>query len=248
MAAVLLSLCAAQGQKPTAVQAQASANESRPAVVPSLSPAQQTELTRAKAAAAEILARPEFQPPQQTWWDRLKSKLLDLIARFFMGVDRVTTSQPWVGRLLVWTLFLGAAVGVLVWLLRTVRRQHLRVATGDAAQAKSELSHATEEWQRLADRHASDRAWREAIHALYWAAIVHLEQRRAWRHNPSRTPREYVRLLKAGSEEQTELRGLTRMLEKTWYGQREAQAEEFHEARQSFERIAHVEKLAGDRA
>ena len=43
----------------------------------------------------------------------------------------------------------------------------------------------------------------------------------------SRTPREYLRLLKAGSAEQRELRGLTSALEQSWYGQREANAEEF---------------------
>ena len=67
---------------------------------------------------------------------------------------------------------------------------------------------------------------------------MHLERRRAWRHNPSRTPREYVRLLKTGSAEQRELRGLTSALEQSWYGQREANAEEFGAAKESFERLA----------
>jgi hypothetical protein len=47
-----------------------------------------------------------------------------------------------------------------------------------------------------------------------------------------------VRLLKTGSAEQRELHGLTGALEQSWYGQREANAEEFSAARESFERLA----------
>jgi hypothetical protein len=216
--------------------------------------AQAAEFAQAQAAAREILARAEFQPVHQTWWDRLKAKMWGWIAQLFLGIDHATTAAPWLGRLLEWVLFLAAAVGLLVWVLRMVRRQRLRVAIGGAAQASSEWAREMEDWQRLAEQQAAAGAWREAIHALYWAAIVHLERQRAWRHNPARTPREYVRLLKAGSVEQRELRGLTSALERTWYGQRVARAEEYSEARQSFERIASggsgsiADAVAGGRA
>jgi hypothetical protein len=175
----------------------------------------------------------------ETWWDHAKDKLGEWIARLFMGIDRATTAAPWMGRALEWTFFLGAAVGLLVWLLRTVQRQRMRVALGaGATQATTGWTRETSDWRQQADAEAARGAWREAIHALYWAAIVLLEQRRAWRHNPARTPREYVRLLKPGTEAQLELRGLTGALERTWYGQREARAEEYAEAKQSLERLA----------
>ena len=109
------------------------------------------------------------------------------------------------GRALEWLLFLAAATGLLVWVMRTVQRQRLRVALGDEPCKQTAWARETEDWRRQAEQEATKGAWREAIHAIYWAAIVHLERRRAWRHNPSRTPREYVRLLKAGSAEQREL-------------------------------------------
>jgi hypothetical protein len=210
--------------------------------------AQETEFAHAQAAAREVLARAEFQPPQLTWWDRLTTKMVGWLSQLFMSIDRVTSNSPWLGRLLEWLLFLGAAVALLVWLLRMVRRQRMRVALGGAAQASSEWARESEDWQRLANEQAAQGAWREAIHALYWAAIVLLERKRAWRHNPSRTPREYVRLLRAGSPEQRELRTLTSALERTWYGQRPAQAEEYGEARQGFERLAAgAERVASGR-
>jgi len=85
------------------------------------------------------------------------------------------------------------------------------------------------------------------VHCLYWAAIVSLESRRAWRHNPTRTPREYLRLLKPGSAQQRNLRGLTKIFERVWYGLREGGAEEYAEARGMYEALAagSVERAGG---
>jgi hypothetical protein len=80
---------------------------------------------------------------------------------------------------------------------------------------------------------------------LYWAAIVLLEARRAWRHNPTRTPREYVRLLKPGSARQRALRGLTQVFERVWYGLRGADAAEYARAREMYEALV---ADAGDNA
>lgn len=200
--------------------------------------AQEAEFARARTAAQRILAGAEFQRSEPTLWDRIKEKILDTVIGIFAGINRVSTRSPWVGRTIEWLLFLAAAVGLLVWVMRTVQRQRLRVAMGAEPAKSSAWARQAEDWRRQAEQEAAKGAWREAIHALYWAAIVHLEQHRMWRHNPSRTPREYVRLLNAESEEQRELRGLTSALEQSWYGQREASAEEFAEAQQSFERLA----------
>jgi hypothetical protein len=67
---------------------------------------------------------------------------------------------------------------------------------------------------------------------------VLLESRRAWRHNPTRTPREYVRLLKPGSAQQQGLRKLTQIFERVWYGLRDADESEYAEARALYERVA----------
>ena len=205
---------------------------------PSLTTTQQAEFAQAQTAVGKILAGEEFQRPEPTWWDRVKAKILGLIMRIFFGINRVTTRSPWLGRTLEWLLFIVAAVGLLVWGMRTVQRQRLRVAMGGEPAKSTAWARETEDWRRQAEQEAARGAWREAIHALYWAAIVHLERRRTWRHNPSRTPREYVRLLRAGSAEQGELRGLTSALEESWYGQREVTEEKFGKAKESFERLA----------
>jgi hypothetical protein len=206
--------------------------------VASVTATQQAEFAHAQTTVRKILAGAEFQRPEPTLWDRVKAWIIAAIIRIFLGIDQVTTHSPWVGRALEWLLFLAATAGLLVWVMRTVQRQRLRVALGGEPAKSVAWDRETEDWRRQAEQEAAKGAWREAIHALYWAAIVHLERRRAWKHNPSRTPREYLRLLKAGSTEQRELRRLTSALEQNWYGQRDANAEEFGAARESFDRLA----------
>ena len=202
--------------------------------------AQQTSETnsddaQARAAADAVLRQPEFRSGGgPTWWDRKVAWLQNLIARLFDGVNGLSNVAPWIGKVLEWLLFLSAAVGLLVFLLRTLARQRMRLALGQAAPAATAWDREATGWAQLAEAHAAAGEWREAVHCLYWAAIVLLESRRAWRHNPTRTPREYVRLLKPGSSRQQGLRGLTQILERVWYGQGEATAEDYARAQSAF--------------
>jgi hypothetical protein len=238
---VVWTLCIASGtaiaggQKLTppqpVVQTQASSTAKSASI-----PAQ--EFARAQSATQRILAGAEFQREPPTLWDRIKEKIGEALVRLFVGIDHVTSQSPWLGRTLEWLLFIAAAVGLVVWGLRALQRQRLRVALGGEPLRTAERARERDDWWRLAETEAAKGAWREAIHAVYWAAIVQLENRRAWRPNPARTPREYVRLLKPGSAEQRELRGLTGALEKSWYGQQETREAEYHDARESFEKLA----------
>ena len=57
---------------------------------------------------------------------------------------------------------------------------------------------------------------------------------RAWRPNATRTPREYLRLLRPGCAAERALRDLTLTLERTWYGDAAAEQGQFLSARASF--------------
>ncbi len=231
----------AQSSAPATRQVPAAAH-----AVTQLTPAQQAQFTRARAAAERILATAEFQQPEPTLWDRIKQVIFAFITRLFMGIDRVTSESPWVGRALEWLLFGAAAVGLLVWVLRTLQRQRLRVDLGREPAKAAEWARKRDDWRQLAEESADKGAWREAIHAVYWASIAELEGRRLWRQNPARTPREYVRLLRPGTAEQRELRGLTATLERSWYGQREGTREEFAEAKQRFDNLAGATTAGGE--
>jgi len=195
--------------------------------------------TQARAVANAVLAQPQFQGAVGlTWWDRAKMKLVEWVQRLFDGAVYVGTAAPWLGTLLEWAFFVGAGVGLLFFLLRNVARQRLRVALGGERVQASAWESEADDWAKAAAEHAEAGAWREAVHCLYWAAIVLLESRRAWRHNPTRTPREYVRLLKPGSAQQQGLRKLTQIFERVWYGLRDVDEREYAEALALYERLA----------
>ncbi len=210
--------------------------------------AAQREFAHERSVANAVLARPEFvRDMGPTWWDRLKARMFGWLERFFEGVESVGTAAPWLGTLLEWMCFVGAAVGLLFLLLRNVARQRLKVALGGEALRGSAWDKEADDWAQWAEERAQAGEWREAVHCLYWAAIVSLETRRAWRHNPTRTPREYVRLLKPGSAQREGLRRLTQIFERVWYGLRVADEREYAEARALYEGLAEsVTERGGD--
>ena len=195
--------------------------------------------SQAQATADAVLRRPEFQyNSEPTWWDRQKAKWLGWLMRLFDGLSEFGAKTPILAPLMEALLIGGAAVGLVVFLIRVAARQRrLASLSAGAVQAVAWEREATD-WAQMAARHAEAEEWREAVHCLYWSAIVLLESRRAWRHNPSRTPREYVRLLKPGSAQQQGLRGLTQIFERVWYGFGDADRAKYERARESYDRLA----------
>jgi hypothetical protein len=211
-------------------------------------PGTQAEFARARTVANAVLALPEFQRKDTTtWWDRVTGFFGAWLAKLLGGIARAGAAAPWLGPVVIWTLCLAAAAGLVFFVLRNLQRQRLRISLAGAAIAKTAWDREATAWAIQAEEFASREEWRDAVHCLYWAAIVSLESRRAWRHNPTRTPREYLRLLKPGSAQQRNLRGLTKILERVWYGLREGGAEEYAEARGMYEALASgaVERAGG---
>jgi hypothetical protein len=218
----------------------------RESAVPGASANQQQSFARAQATLRDVLAQPEFRDIEEvTWWDRLKSRLLQMLAALFGGVGRLGKAVPWLGKLLEWLLFAGAAAGLLAFFLRNLSRQRVRVAMGAPIVQKRGWDLEATDWAERAERHAASSEWRDGVHCLYWAAIVLLESQRAWRHNPTRTPREYILLLPTGSTRQVALRRLTRILERVWYGLHDATPEEYAQARELYEGLAAGAEIAG---
>ena len=197
----------------------------------------------AKTAVSSVLARDEFSEVESpSWWERQKARFWSFVGRLFGMLFEEGSANPWVGRLLEWLLFLLAAAGLGLLLMRSLSRQRMQVSLAQDGAAAGWARESTA-WAALAEKRAADGEWREAVHCLYWASIVLLEGRRAWRRDSSRTPREYVRLLQTGTVQRDALTTLTSLLERTWYGLREAKAEDYARARSAF---AVIETGRGD--
>jgi hypothetical protein len=185
---------------------------------------------RARASANAILRHPEFVTvTEQSIWQRIAARIFLWLDSLFGNVAKFGERSPWIGPLFEWALIALALTGLAVWAMRVLQRQRLKV-TMEAGRQAEPWEEASRNWRTQAAEQAEKQNWREAVHCLYWATIVMLEGRRMWAPNRSRTPREYVRLLEAGSPRWTLLREQTRGFEHIWYGLNTALANDYQAA------------------
>lgn len=191
--------------------------------------------TSAHAVLSQILARGEFhQVHGPTWWDRLKFKIgmwiFRLLSRFFGS-----STAPLVGRAFVWTLVAVAVIVLAFFVYRTIR-QNVRFES-IMPEVLPVSAKEWRVWMEEARAAAAKGLWRDAVHLAYWAGISFLEGNGMWRPDQARTPREYLRLLPAGSQHRSTLSTLTRQLESTWYGNQPAGPETFSETLSNLENL-----------
>jgi hypothetical protein len=188
----------------------------------------------------KILAENQFagvRPP--TAWELFKQRLADwlqkLLSRLFAGLSR----YPLSGEILFWLVVIGAASLVAFAIFRFfISRDRLEsMVRGPEVLA----SRTWQEWLRLARAAANRGDFREAVHAAYWAGIVRLEETGIFARDRSKTPREYLRLASAPSTANRQYREplstLTAILEKTWYANRGANAEDFQDTLRQLEAL-----------
>lgn len=181
----------------------------------------------ARASLTRILARSEFHDVHgPTWWDRLKYRILMWLWRVLSRTFG-SSAVPTVGRIFVWTL-VGVAVLALAWFVYRTMKQNSRLESF-IPQVGTISAKGWRLWLEEAQAAAARGLWRDAVHLAYWAGISFLEASGMWRPDKARTPREYLKLLPAGSEHRPQLSKLTRNLELTWYGNEPAGPETFSE-------------------
>jgi hypothetical protein len=194
------------------------------------SPASGVDDSVARKRADAILAESEFAiADQQTPWQRILEWVYNWLARALMLVAAFGNHSPWIGPLIEWGLAALACALVLVWILRTVQRERLRLRV-EADRAIEVTEERVLNWMREAEQSAARGAFRDAVHCLYWASIATLEGRRFWHPDRARTPREYLRLLDSVSAAGRLLRRQTLAFEKIWYGLRPAQESDYEQA------------------
>jgi Domain of unknown function (DUF4129) len=188
-----------------------------------------------RAQLNEILSRREFRDVHgQTWIDRLKQRISDLIRTL---LSRVVSSSaiPVISDVLVYALIIIAVLALAYWMYRSLRegeRLETIMPTPVPVSAK-----AWPIWLAEARTAAGKGDWNNAVHFAYWAGISFLEAQGAWQPDVARTPREYLRLLAPTSTHRTVLRSMTTRLETVWYGMQFADENEFRQA------IAELESL-----
>ena len=205
----------------------------------SAAPVTSAIMTLDRAELNEILRSGDFPPPEsQTLWGRIKDDLLRWLNHLLDRAGGSETHTNWAGVILIGVVILAAFGGLLWWFRRTVRRRYLLSEGGTGASAGREAKLADwRAWLDEAQDFAAEERWRESIHRVYWAAVAQLESRGLWRHDPARTPREYLSLLAEESPQRGDLASLTRSLEMFWYSGQPAGQQDYLQARELLERL-----------
>lgn len=179
----------------------------------------------ARAALHDVLSQRAFSHARGESWiaqfrRRSEEWLTDLWARLFGN----RFARPSATRVFAWIVSIAAVCVLIVWLWRVARRSRdaepfeLRApgreerAWRDAAQQAVELIRAG----RI----------REGARVAYGAAVRRLEEDGAFTHDPTRTPREYLRLVPGQHRRRPALSALTTAFERIWYGSRDVSADE----------------------
>ncbi len=193
----------------------------------------------AKAAHAQltsILAAREFDEVRgPTLIEVWRDKILNTLSNWWNKLMSKVPSPSGGHQEVTWILIAIAACVLAIWLKRIYERREPALPREIIPFAPS-----GKHWRSwLADAHAkaAEGHWRDAIHLAYWAAISHLESSGAWTPDSARTPREYLRLIKASNPSRSELAALTRDFERIWYGSQAAGNEEFAQSLQHLEQL-----------
>lgn len=191
----------------------------------------------AQAKLDAILARPEFTHSRhQTWWERLRQQVDEMIFDALRRVLNRVGSQKDLGQVLLWMGLCGAAMLIAYLLFRRwFRAARLEEMALESAQFTARS------WQQwvFASRAAADRHdYRLAIHCAYWAGIARLQELGTIASDRAKTPREYLRSLaqtniilsEARASQYQALSALTSRLETNWYGYRIATEGDFRDS------------------
>ena len=184
----------------------------------------------------EILSHREFKTKGPSAKDALLARIYHWIARLLSKLVFKGQASFDLMRLIIYLLVGAAAVLLLVWTIRRLRRPQEELPQREiipfAPSARSWRA-----WLADARTQAEKEDWRNAIHLAYWAGISYLEEHGAWKPNRARTPREYLRLIGKAAAQYPVLAALTRKLEVVWYGYGTAAEADFHEALGQLEKL-----------
>ncbi len=217
----------------TKVQARLDGDLSEVSAAPETLPSE----AEARSKADTILDRTEFRAVEpNSYWAQKMAIIGLFLSELFSGAISRMPHAPWLPLVLECAVLMSAAAGLLIWAWRTMQQQKLSVAA-PSTERLSAWQKESDDWAKRAQAEAERGEWREAVHCLYWAAIVMLEGKKLWRSNRARTPREYLPLLEPGSPRQRALGGLTRIFERIWYGLRPADRNDFERAQALLEEL-----------
>lgn len=179
-----------------------------------------------RGALDQVLARPEFQPHEPSWFERLQAQAQEVFMDLLKAVLGSAAENPVVVRTVVLSALAVAALLVIVWIWRSWQpRGEVQSAVqldGPRVQTHPDLEVELAEVRRALN--ASD--FEAAMHALYRATWLSLALRRLVRTDADQTAGDLTRAL-GSKAEAGPFRRLARRFEPVAYGGRPGTREGF---------------------
>jgi len=191
-------------------------------------------LGQARNKLNDILKRREFRSVRgpsevETLWDRLVDWVWRFITRMFSRVGE----HPAATRALLWGVVIALGLIFLVWLVYSLANVSLQNLSFRGSRGPMEVAAPIGTWREWAQRAraaAGRGEYRDAVRIIYGAAVRRIAEAGTWQVDPSRTHREYVRLLPVDSLQRPPLVAITTCFERVWYGHAPASAVDFEAA------------------
>ncbi|HUQ63724.1 MAG TPA: DUF4129 domain-containing protein [Acidimicrobiales bacterium] len=201
------------------------------AATPGELPVPEHSASDARAAADDVLDRPEFKQPTPTILQRIRTWIAEQLARLF---GRLVAGGA--ASILAW-LILAAALGVIAFFIFRFARGVTTDATSRTVSAPARLRTA-EDWRAEAVAHEKQGEWRAGLRCRYRALVADLAQRGLVDEVPGRTTGEYRSEVGQNVPKVApEFGGATELFEAAWYGNRPTGEEESGRFRELAEHV-----------
>jgi hypothetical protein len=183
----------------------------------------------ARERLKRMLDQPPFKqpdPPQAPAWLReFLEWLVRLLERAFQPLGQISPSG---GRTVAWAIALvGAALllGVIVYLLRGLRRGVVAGASADDGDPEANLTARTALDQAGGLARGGD--YRTAVRYLYLSALLLLDERDILRYDRALTNREYLERVRDNPALRARMAPIVETFDRVWYGHLPIDAESF---------------------
>jgi hypothetical protein len=174
----------------------------------------------ARSLAEEILSRPEYQPPAETWWQTALDWVQERFARLLGSLVGGGT-----GQVIGW-LVVAVVLGAVVFLVYRLVRNGPPPAR-EKAEKPPVVRELTVDWQAEAARLEADGRWREGLRARYRALVARLVRRGAIDPAATRTTGDHRgEVAGRAPAAAAEFDAAAELFDRAWYGGRATGPEE----------------------
>jgi hypothetical protein len=184
----------------------------------------------ARAKLDDILKRHEFRnvrapSREESIWDQITAWVWKLIDSLLNHAG----NHPAMTKVLLWGVVIALGLVFLGWLIYSLANLSLAKLSfrRSPPPVDSPPAGTWREWVQQARGAAARGDYRDAVRIIYGAAVRRIEEGGTWQVDPSRTHREYVRLLAADSLQRPPLVAITTCFERVWYGHASASAVDY---------------------